>query len=211
MKSGSRAALALGAGYVLGRRRKLRLTMIVGVAAVAGAGGIGGQLARRGIKLARSADLLGKVPPELTEIGGVLRHDLVSAGKDAAKTAMNSRIDSLSDRLRDRADAWRNPEGTMREVTSGRGHDDEPSDDEPGDDERGEGEEESEEAEAGPRPRGRARRQAGERRASERRAGGRQESRRRPDEGDTPSRPVRRARSSAGSAGAASPSRRTGR
>ena len=40
---GTQTALALGVGYVLGRRRKMRLTTMLAVAAAAGgAGGAGG-------------------------------------------------------------------------------------------------------------------------------------------------------------------------
>jgi hypothetical protein len=194
MKTGTQVALAVGAGYILGRRHKMRLAMMLGGAAVAGGvGGIGGQLVRRGAKFIGSADLLGKVSPELREIGGVIRHDLLDAGKGAARTAVNSRIDSLSDRLRDQADAWRSPAEAARGITGGGRHEqDEPEEDETEEDE-------TEEAEDGARQR-----------ASGDRGARRRVSVRRDDEG-AEERPARRARSSARSAGSASPVRRTRR
>lgn len=88
MKTGTQVALAVGTGYVLGRRRKMRLAMMLGAAAIAsGVGGIGSQLIGRGAKLIGSAGLLGKVSPELSEIGGLIRNDLLDAGKGAARTA----------------------------------------------------------------------------------------------------------------------------
>jgi hypothetical protein len=45
MKCGTQAALAVGAGYLLGRRRKMRLAaMVAAGAATGGLGGLGGGL-----------------------------------------------------------------------------------------------------------------------------------------------------------------------
>jgi hypothetical protein len=193
MKTGTQVALAVGAGYVLGRRHKMRLAMMLGGAAVAGGvGGIGGQLVRRGAKLVGSADLLGKVSPELGEIGSLIRHDLLDAGKGAARSAMNSKIDSLSDRLHERAESWRNPAESVKGITGGRDEERSPEEDEPEEDE-------TEERQGGARQRARGDRGA-RRRASVP-----------SDEEDAVERPVRRARSAARSVGTASPVRRTRR
>ena len=72
-------ALAIGAGYLLGRGRKLRLALILGGAAATGAFGSG--LLRRGAKLAGSSGLLGKLSPEVGEITDMVRGDLLDAGK----------------------------------------------------------------------------------------------------------------------------------
>ncbi|MGE5136442.1 MAG: hypothetical protein ACM32E_26555 [Gemmatimonadota bacterium] len=111
MKSGTRVAVAVGAGYLLGRRRKMRMAMMLSGAAMAGGlgGGIPGQLLRRGTKLLGSADVLGKVSPELGEVTGLIGGELLPVGKAAAKAAVSSRINALSDRVHERAEALRNP------------------------------------------------------------------------------------------------------
>jgi len=210
MKKGSQVAVALGAGYLLGRRRKMRLAMMLaGAAAVGGTGGVAGQLARRGAKVVGSslgsADLLGKVSPELSELTGLIRHDLLDAGKGAAKTAMNSQIDSLSDRLHERAEAWRNPaeaaSGTARGATdTARGA----ADTARGAISGGRGEpEEGEEPEDEPRDEEAPEAPPRRRRSTRPASGGRSD--------DDGSRPARRATRTARSAASASPVRRAGR
>jgi hypothetical protein len=112
MKNKGQVALAVGAGYLLGRRRKMRLALVLGTAAATGGfGGFAGQILRRGAKLAGSNDVLGKVSPELGEITDMVRGDLLDAGKAAAMTAVRSRIDRMSDTLHDQAEMWRQPHG----------------------------------------------------------------------------------------------------
>ncbi len=117
MKSGTRVAVAVGAGYLLGRRRKMRMALMLSGAAMAGGlgGGVPGQLLRRGTKLLGSADVLGKVSPELGEVTGMIGGELLPVGKAAAKAAVSSRINALSDRVHERAEALRNPQ----DVTAG--------------------------------------------------------------------------------------------
>ncbi|MFG2055473.1 hypothetical protein ACGFI9_15750 [Micromonospora sp. NPDC048930] len=100
MKSGARIALAVGAGYVIGRRRKLRTALTLAAAVAAGRasqqpGGLK-QLA---------ADLLSVNPQlsNLSKLGG----PLATAGKAAATAAAGSGIDALSGKLRGSADALR--------------------------------------------------------------------------------------------------------
>lgn len=110
MKGGTQAAVAIAVGYVLGRRRKMRTaTLLVAATAAGGAGGIGGVALRRGVKMLGSADVLGKVAPQLGDIADTVRGDLVEAGKAAATAAVNSRLESLTDSLHDRAQAIRDP------------------------------------------------------------------------------------------------------
>ncbi|HEX3489153.1 MAG TPA: hypothetical protein VHU92_07410 [Streptosporangiaceae bacterium] len=110
MKGGTQAAVAIGVGYVLGRRRKMRLaTLLVAAAATGGMGGIGGAALRRGAKMLGSADLLGKVAPQLGDIAGTVRGDLLDAGKAAAAAAVNNRLESLTDSLHERAEMIRDP------------------------------------------------------------------------------------------------------
>lgn len=101
MKTGTRVGLALTAGYVLGRLHKMKWALAV--AALAGRGrlpGGSGGLLQQGVKLLTSS-------PELTKLTEEMRGQLVEAGKAAAVAAVSSKINSLSDDLRDRTDAMR--------------------------------------------------------------------------------------------------------
>jgi hypothetical protein len=110
MKGGPQAAMALAFGYLLGRRRKLRMaTMMAGGMAVGAVGGIGGIALRRGAKALGNTEMLSKVSPQLGEIADTVRNDLLDAGKAAAMAAVTGRIDSLTDTLHDRAETLRNP------------------------------------------------------------------------------------------------------
>ncbi len=110
MKGGTQAALALGVGYLLGRRRKMRLTtMLAAAAATGGLGGLGGAALRRGTKMLGSTEALGKFAPQLGELADTVRSDLVDAGKAAATAAVTSRIESLTDSLQERAEMVRDP------------------------------------------------------------------------------------------------------
>src|SRR5690348_14410027 len=110
MKGGPQAAMALAFGYLLGRRRKLRMaTMMAGGMAVGAVGGIGGMALKRGAKVLGNTEMLGKVSPQLTEIADTVRNDLLDAGKAAAMAAVSGRIDSLTDTLHDRAESLRSP------------------------------------------------------------------------------------------------------
>src|SRR3569833_774282 len=104
MKCGSQMAVAVVGGYVLGRSRKTRLAMLLALMAAAG-----GKLP------VGPEDLLSKTPlgGQLDKLTGDLRSQLVDAGVSVAKKAASSRIDSLSDRLQERAE-------TMRAGTRGR-------------------------------------------------------------------------------------------
>jgi hypothetical protein len=107
MKGGMQAALALGVGYVLGRRRKMRLITVV--AAATATGGLGGLALKRGVKMAGSSEALGKFAPQLGELAGTMRNELMDAGKAAATAAVTNRIESLTDSLQERAEMVRDP------------------------------------------------------------------------------------------------------
>jgi hypothetical protein len=108
MKCGTQTALAVGAGYLLGRRRKFKLAVGLSVAAATGGfGGLTGQLLKRGGKLVGSSDALGKLSPGLGEVTDLIRGDLLEAGKTAMLTAARGQLDRVSDKLHDRADAIR--------------------------------------------------------------------------------------------------------
>lgn len=114
MKGGAQAAIALGVGYVLGRRRKMRLaTMLAIGAATGGIGGLAPAVMRRGARYLGSTDLAGALGPQVSEIVGTVRGELLDAAKGAATAAVTNRIDSLSDSLHDRAETLRNPEAAV--------------------------------------------------------------------------------------------------
>ncbi len=110
MKGGTRAAVAIGVGYVLGRRRKMRLATVLAVgAATGGIGALGGSALRRGTQALGSTEALSKLSPQLGEIAQTVRGDLIDAGKAAAVAAVSGRVDALTDSLHERAERIRNP------------------------------------------------------------------------------------------------------
>lgn len=116
MKGGTQTALALGVGYVLGRRRKMRLTTMLAIgAATGGIGGVGGAAVKRGMRMLGSAEALGKVAPQLGEIADTVRGDLLDAGKAAAVAVATNRIGSLTDSLHEHAQRIREPAGAVAE------------------------------------------------------------------------------------------------
>jgi hypothetical protein len=117
MKGGVQTALALGVGYILGRRRKMRLaTMLALGAATGGAAKLGPAAMRQGAKYLGKTDIAGALGPQVTEIVNTVRGELLDAAKGAATAAVTSRIDSLSDNLHDRAETLRNPEAAVGKV-----------------------------------------------------------------------------------------------
>lgn len=100
MKDGVRMALAVAAGYYLGRHHRLRTAAALGAAALFGRMRGDSGLLDRGMKLLGTS-------PELEKITDQLRGELVEAGKAAAVTATSRQIDSLSSRLHERAEAMR--------------------------------------------------------------------------------------------------------
>ncbi|WP_229401004.1 hypothetical protein [Micromonospora okii] len=100
MKSGTRIGLAMGFGYLIGRRKKLRTALVLAAAVAAGRASQGsGGLLKQGQNLLQSSPQLGNL--------GRLGSPLVSAGKAAATAAAGNGIDALSGRLRGGADALR--------------------------------------------------------------------------------------------------------
>ncbi|MFE4498460.1 hypothetical protein ACFRFQ_01280 [Rhodococcus sp. NPDC056743] len=93
MKAKGQVALAVGAGYMLGRTRRMKMALMLAAAGATGRfpGGPRDLLERGTKMLAKS--------PEAAKIGDVVREELVSAAKAAAVTAASQRIDSLSNRL----------------------------------------------------------------------------------------------------------------
>ena len=117
MKGGAQTALALGVGYILGRRRKMRLaTMLALGAATGGAAKLGPAALRQGTKYLGKTDIAGALGPQVTEIVNTVRGELLDAAKGAAAAAVTSRVDSLSDNLHERAETLRNPEAAVGKV-----------------------------------------------------------------------------------------------
>ncbi|MGS2613146.1 hypothetical protein ACVCAH_01220 [Micromonospora sp. LZ34] len=100
MNSGARIGMAVGFGYLLGRRRKLRTALTL-AAAVA----VGRASRDPGGLLKRGSDLL-HASPHLSNLGH-LGKPLASAGKAAATAAAGSGIDAISGKLRGSADTLR--------------------------------------------------------------------------------------------------------
>ena len=130
MKGSTRAAVALGVGYMLGRRRKLRTATVMAVATAAGGTTLGGMMFRRGAKYLGSTDAIGKLAPQAGEIADVVRGDLIGAGKAAATAAVNNRVDALTGSLHERAERLRNPGEAIGDAGDGT---DDYADDEPDD------------------------------------------------------------------------------
>ncbi|KAA9159298.1 hypothetical protein FPZ12_020545 [Amycolatopsis acidicola] len=95
MKAGARVALAVGAGYALGRTKKMRLALMIAAAGATGKANLSpGKLLQSGLSQLGSS-------PELSRITDLARDELMGAAKAAAVTAASSRIESLSDRLQE--------------------------------------------------------------------------------------------------------------
>ena len=121
MKASMRAATAIGVGYLLGRRRKLRTATLMAAATAVGGMTVGGLLLKRGMKMLNSTEAFGKLAPQLTEITDTVRGDLLTAGKAAATAAVSNRVDSLTGSLHDHAERLRNPADTVSDVAEGAG------------------------------------------------------------------------------------------
>ncbi|MEV4515443.1 hypothetical protein AB0K00_41615 [Dactylosporangium sp. NPDC049525] len=107
MNCRTQVIVAAGIGYLLGRQRKLRWGLTLAAAAAAGRISGPGDILQRGVKALASSPGLGG----LTGLGA----PLVAAGKDAAKAAVTGQIDSVTGRLRDRAEGLRRPGGRRKE------------------------------------------------------------------------------------------------
>jgi hypothetical protein len=110
MKKASNVALAIGAGYLLGRKRKGRLALVLaGAAATGKLGGVATQAIKRGGSLVGSSEAVGDLSPELGKVMGTVKGDLADAGKAAVRAAAAGRINRLTDSLHERAEGIRNP------------------------------------------------------------------------------------------------------
>ncbi|MFG1825281.1 hypothetical protein ACGFIJ_22575 [Microbispora bryophytorum] len=111
MKDGLKVALAVIAGYYLGRHHKLRLALMLALAILAAR--LKGEGAA-GALLEQVPKILGGAAPDLSKITERVRGDLLDIGKAAAMRATSNQIDNLSDKLHERAEALRQPKGRGR-------------------------------------------------------------------------------------------------
>ncbi|WP_169951258.1 hypothetical protein [Microbispora sp. H11081] len=111
MKDGLKVALAVIAGYYLGRHQKFRFALMLALAIlVARLKGEGAA----GALLQQVPKILGGAAPDVGKITERVRGDLLDIGKAAAMRATSKQIDNLSDKLHERAEALRQPKGKGR-------------------------------------------------------------------------------------------------
>lgn len=112
--------LAIGAGYLLGRTRKLKLAIAVGTL-VAGK--------RLNLSPGAVADMVSqqlKDNPQFKQIGDELRQDLRGVGKAASGALVERQMEALADRLHDRTAEVRDQlAGTVADQDEGDEDDDE--------------------------------------------------------------------------------------
>ncbi|WIX75122.1 hypothetical protein QRX50_26615 [Amycolatopsis carbonis] len=95
MKAGTRMALGVAAGYLLGRTKKGRLALMIAAAGATGKAGVSpAKLVQSGLKQLGTS-------PEVGQLTSLARDELLSAAKSAVVTAASGRIESLSERLQD--------------------------------------------------------------------------------------------------------------
>ncbi|MFE0456212.1 DNA primase [Streptomyces sp. NPDC058914] len=117
--------LAIGAGYVLGRTKKMKLAVAVG-SMVAGK--------RLNLTPKGVADLLSQQlrdNPQFKEIGDQLRQDLRGVGKAASGAMVERQMSSLADRLHGRTSQVRDQlQGVVPDVTGKKSRKDDEADEE---------------------------------------------------------------------------------
>jgi len=109
MKGSMRAATALGIGYVLGRKKRLRTATLLAAVTAFGSSSAGSLVLQRGLKVLSNTDAFGKLSPQLGEIVDTVRGDLLDAGKAAVGAAVSNQVDSLTSSIHERAERLRNP------------------------------------------------------------------------------------------------------
>ncbi|MCN9243480.1 DNA primase [Streptomyces sp. RY43-2] len=103
-------SLAIGAGYVLGRTKKMKLALAMGSL-------VAGKRMRLDPRaLANLVDEQLRNNPELKEMGGQLREDLRGAGSAASGALVERQIENLADRLHGRTERVREQLGAGSEV-----------------------------------------------------------------------------------------------
>jgi hypothetical protein len=113
--------LALGAGYVLGRTKKLKLAMAMGSLAA----GRKMNLSPKGIADLVSQQLQNN--PQVKELGDQLRQDLRGAGQAASRAVVERQMGALADRLHSRTGQVRDQLAGVVPGTSDAGDEREPA------------------------------------------------------------------------------------
>ncbi|GAA5004523.1 hypothetical protein [Actinopolymorpha pittospori] len=154
MNDSSKIALAVVGGYVLGRRKKVKMALLLGSALV------GRHLDVRSL----GKEVLGRLAgsPEVGRIVGDVRGEMMSTGRAAAVAVLSRPLDNLADRLEERTSrlAGAPPKGRREDEDEDDEYEDRAEDQEEEKEEepeRGRGEEEEE----APRRRRAARRESG--------------------------------------------------
>ncbi|WEH14409.1 DNA primase [Streptomyces sp. VNUA24] len=122
--------LAVGAGYVLGRTKKMKLAFAVGTMVA----GKRMQLSPRALADLVSQQLLNN--PQFKEIGDQLRGDLRGVGKAATGALVERQIEGLADRLHGRTSQVRDQLAGVAPDVTGRGGKDRDDDEYEDEDER---------------------------------------------------------------------------
>lgn len=117
MNTATRVAAAAASGYILGRRKRLKLAIAVGSMLA------GKRLATDPKGMLRQANELIESRPELAKISDQVRTTLFTAARGAAVGVVSNRINSLSDSIRDRSDKLTG--AVTDKVPIGGGNDDE--------------------------------------------------------------------------------------
>ncbi|MBB5789290.1 hypothetical protein [Jiangella mangrovi] len=141
MNTATRVAAAAASGYILGRRKRLKLAIAVGSMLA------GKRLATDPKGMLRQANELIESRPELAKLSDQVRTTLFMAARGAAVGVVSNRINAVSDSIRDRSDLLTG--AVTDKVPIGRGSDeaDERESDENEPDERDTDEREADERE----------------------------------------------------------------
>ncbi|WP_216912301.1 hypothetical protein [Nocardia noduli] len=135
MQGGTRIAIGVGIGYVLGRTRKMRFALgLAGAAMARRSSGTKGDLLELGTSLVKSS-------PELTQLTDTVRGELLGAIRSAAVAAASNRIDALNHRLQQGTTLVADEDRDESEETES---DEDDYDEQLRDDERGSAEEDEE-------------------------------------------------------------------
>jgi hypothetical protein len=119
VSNGAKVALAVGAGYLLGRTRKMRIAMMLAAAGVTGKfPAMPASLVANGLKSLGASD-------QLHDLTDQLRGEVLNAAKAATLAAATHRVDALSDRLQGvvpTEEVGRAAGSATRGLTSATGH-----------------------------------------------------------------------------------------
>ncbi|SEF18367.1 hypothetical protein [Jiangella alba] len=118
MNTATRVAMAAASGYILGRRKRLKLAIAIGSMLA------GKRLATDPRGMLRQAGELVESRPELAQLTDQVRTTLYTAARGAAVGVVGQRIDHLSDSIRDRSDRLTGAVTERTPISGGRDSDD---------------------------------------------------------------------------------------